>query len=142
MEPAFGRFHSDHLKVLLKDYHLKNIFVGSLSFNATEDDLRQLFGQHGTVERASILMDRETGRSRGFGFVEMSNDSEAEAAIAALNGSNHLGRTINVNEARPKGEGGGGGRPSGGGYGGGGNRRGGQQDDYRGQARQPREPRW
>lgn len=134
---------------------MKNIFVGSLSFNATEDDLRQLFGQHGTVERASILMDRETGRSRGFGFVEMSNDSEADAAIAALNGANHLGRTINVNEARPKGEGGGGprggggygggggggGRPSGGG-GAGGARRGGQQDDYRGQARQPREPRW
>ncbi len=134
---------------------MKNIFVGSLSFNATDDDLKQLFGQHGTVERASILMDRETGRSRGFGFVEMSNDSEADAAIAALNGANHLGRTINVNEARPKGEGGGGprggggggygggggggGRPSGGG---GGGRKGGQQDDYRGQARQPREPRW
>jgi RNA recognition motif-containing protein len=132
---------------------LKNIFVGSLSFNATDDDLRQLFGQYGTVERASILMDRETGRSRGFGFVEMSNDSEADAAIAALNGANHLGRTLNVNEARPKGEGGGpprggggygGGRPSGGGGGGGGGGRrgGGQQDDYRGQARQPREPRW
>jgi RNA recognition motif-containing protein len=133
---------------------LKNIFVGSLSFNATEDDLRQLFGQYGTVERASILMDRETGRSRGFGFVEMSNDSEADAAINSLNGASHLGRTLNVNEARPKGEGGGaprggsgggyggggGGRPSGGG--GGGGRRGGQQDDYRGQARQPREPRW
>ena len=133
-----------------RGYHLKNIFVGSLRFNATEDDLRQLFGQLGTVARASILMHRETGRSRGFGFVEMSNDSEADAAIAALNGANHLGRTINVNEARPKGEGGGrppsgggyGGRPSGGGGGGGGNRRGGQQDDYRGQARQPREPRW
>jgi len=133
---------------------LKNIFVGSLSFNATEDDLRQLFGQYGTVERASILMDRETGRSRGFGFVEMSNDSEADAAINSLNGASHLGRTLNVNEARPKGEGGGGPRGgSGGGYGGGGGgrpsggsggggRRGGQQDDYRGQARQPREPRW
>ena len=97
---------------------MKNIFVGSLSFNATEDDLRQLFGQYGSVERASILTDRETGRSRGFGFVEMSNDSEADAAIAALNGANHLGRTLNVNEARPKGEGGGGAR-GGGGYGGG-----------------------
>ncbi|HUS05208.1 MAG TPA: RNA-binding protein [Bryobacteraceae bacterium] len=133
---------------------MKNIFVGSLSFNATEDDLREIFGQFGTVERASILMDRETGRSRGFGFVEMPNDNEAEAAIAALNGSTHLGRTLNVNEARPKGEGGGpprggggggfGGNRggSGGGGGGGGRGRGGQQDDYRGQARQPREPRW
>jgi cold-inducible RNA-binding protein len=131
---------------------LKNIFVGSLSFNATEDDLREIFGQFGTVDRASILMDRETGRSRGFGFVEMPNDNEAEAAIAALNGSTHLGRTLNVNEARPKGEGGGPPRGGGGGFGGnrggsgggggGGRGRGGQQDDYRGQARQPREPRW
>ena len=129
---------------------MKNIFVGSLSFNATEDDLREIFGQFGTVDRASILMDRETGRSRGFGFVEMPNDNEAEAAIAALNGSTHLGRTLNVNEARPKGEGGGPPRGGGGGFGGnrggggggGGRGRGGQQDDYRGQARQPREPRW
>lgn len=132
---------------------MKNIFVGSLSFNATEDDLREIFGQFGTVDRASILMDRETGRSRGFGFVEMPNDNEAEAAIAALNGSTHLGRTLNVNEARPKGEGGGpprgggggggyGGNRGGSGGGGGGRGRGGQQDDYRGQARQPREPRW
>jgi len=123
---------------------LKNLFVGSLSFSATDDDMRQLFSNYGTVERASVLMDRETGRSRGFGFVEMTNDDEADAAIAALNGSTHMGRTLNVNEARPKGE-----RPSGGGYGaprpssggGGGKGRGGQ-DDYRGQARQPREPRW
>jgi RNA recognition motif-containing protein len=127
---------------------LKNIFVGSLSFNATEDDLRQIFSAYGTVDRVSILTDRETGRSRGFGFVEMPNDNEAEAAINALNGSNHLGRTLNVNEARPKSEGGPrggggfGGRGGSGGGGGGGGRGRGQQDDYRGQARQPREPRW
>lgn len=133
--------------VWVRENLLKNIFVGSLSFNATEEDLREIFGAFGSVERASILIDRETGRSRGFGFVEMSNDSEADAAIAALNGSTHLGRTLNVNEARPKGErpaggGYGGGRSPGGGGGGGGRGRGGQQDDYRGQARQPREPRW
>jgi len=100
---------------------VKNIFVGSLSFRATEEDIRQLFSAYGTVDRVSIPMDRETGRSRGFGFVEMPNDNEADAAIAALNGTSHMGRTLNVNEARPK-EGGGGG---GGGYGGGRGRRGG-----------------
>ena len=99
---------------------MKNIFVGSLSFRATEEDIRQLFSAYGTVDRVSIPMDRETGRSRGFGFVEMPNDNEADAAIAALNGTSHMGRTLNVNEARPK-EGGGGG----GGYGGGRGRRGG-----------------
>jgi RNA recognition motif-containing protein len=103
---------------------VKNIFVGSLSFRATEEDIRQLFSAYGTVDRVSIPMDRETGRSRGFGFVEMPNDNEADAAIAALNGSSHMGRTLNVNEARPK-EGGGGGFERGGG-GGGRGRRGGR----------------
>jgi RNA recognition motif-containing protein len=92
---------------------LKNIFVGNLNFNTSEDELRQLFEAHGQVDRVSIMTDRETGRSRGFGFVEMANSEEAERAIAALNGSQIGGRTLNVNEARPKPErsgGGGGGR--------------------------------
>jgi len=91
---------------------LKNIFVGNLNFNTSEDDLRQMFEAHGQVDRVSIMTDRETGRSRGFGFVEMANSEEAERAIAALNGTQLGGRTLNVNEARPKPErsGGGGGR--------------------------------
>jgi len=91
---------------------LKNIFVGNLSFNTGEDELRQLFEPFGQVDRVSILTDRETGRSRGFGFVEMSNAEEGDKAITALNGSQFGGRAINVNEARPKAEraGGGGGR--------------------------------
>ena len=102
---------------------MKNIFVGNLSFGATEDSLRSLFEAYGTVDRVSIVTDRETGRSRGFGFVEMSNDEEGDRAIAAVNGKDLDGRTMNVNEARPKTErsgGGGGGRSGGGGYGGGG----------------------
>jgi cold-inducible RNA-binding protein len=92
---------------------LKNIFVGNLNFNTSEDELRQMFEAHGQVDRVSIMTDRETGRSRGFGFVEMANAEEAERAIAALNGTQLGGRTLNVNEARPKPErtgGGGGGR--------------------------------
>ena len=92
---------------------MKNIFVGNLNFNTSEDELRQMFEAHGQVERVSIMTDRETGRSRGFGFVEMTNAEEAERAIAALNGMQLGGRTLNVNEARPKPErtgGGGGGR--------------------------------
>jgi cold-inducible RNA-binding protein len=92
---------------------LKNIFVGNLSFNTSEDELRQAFEAYGQVERVSILTDRETGRSRGFGFVEMSNSEEGEKAIAGLNGSQVGGRTINVNEARPKAERAGGGRERG-----------------------------
>lgn len=102
---------------------MKNIFVGNLSFNTNEDELRQLFESYGQVERVSILTDRETGRSRGFGFVEMNSNEDGEKAIAALNGSQVGGRTINVNEARPKAErvgGGGGGRERG--HGGGGRR--------------------
>ena len=97
---------------------MKNIFVGNLSFNTNEDDLRQAFESYGQVDRVSILTDRDTGRSRGFGFVEMNSDEDGEKAIAALNGSQIGGRTINVNEARPKAERGGGGGFGGGGGGG------------------------
>ncbi len=95
---------------------MKNIFVGNLSFNSSEATLRSLFEAHGTVERVSIVTDRDTGQARGFGFVEMSNNSEGDQAIAALNGVELDGRALNVNEARPKTERSGGG---GGGYGGG-----------------------
>lgn len=88
---------------------MKKIFVGNLSFQASEDEVRGLFEAHGAVDRVSIMMDRDTGRSRGFAFVEMPNGNEAEAAINALNGMNFGGRNLNVNEARPKTEGGGGG---------------------------------
>jgi RNA recognition motif-containing protein len=86
-----------------------NIYVGNLPFSTTEQDLRDMFSQHGKVERASIIIDRETGRSRGFGFVEMSDDNEARAAIAATNGQNMGGRPLKVNEAQPKEQRGGGG---------------------------------
>ncbi len=93
---------------------MTNIYVGNLPFSATEETLRQEFSAYGTVERASIITDRETGRSRGFGFVEMSDDGEAQAAIAALNGKEWEGRALTVNVAKPKsdsrGGGGGGGR--------------------------------
>jgi cold-inducible RNA-binding protein len=105
---------------------VKNIFVGNLSFNTNEDELRQLFEPYGQVDRVSIMTDRDTGRSRGFGFVEMANNEDGEKAIAALNGTQVGGRTVNVNEARPKTErAGGGGRDRGdrGGHGGGGGRR-------------------
>jgi RNA recognition motif-containing protein len=100
----------------------KNLYVGNLPFSTTSEDLEQLFGQHGTVTRAQVMTDRETGRSRGFGFVEMSDG--ADTAIQALNGNQFQGRALTVNEARPREErprGGGGG----GGYGGGGGGRGG-----------------
>ena len=94
---------------------MTNIFVGNLDFGATEESLRSLFEAHGAVERVSIVTDRDTGRSRGFAFVEMSDSSEAQRAISALNGTNMGGRSLNVNEARPKtdnrGGSGGGGRP-------------------------------
>jgi len=96
---------------------LKNIFVGNLDFNTSEDELRQLFEAYGQVDRVAIMTDRDTGRSRGFGFVEMSSSEDGEKAIAALNGSQVGGRTLNVNEARPKPE-----RTGGGGGGGGGSR--------------------
>jgi len=124
---------------------LKNIFVGNLDFGATEDSLRSLFETHGAVQRVSIMTDRDTGRSRGFAFVEMTNSDEADRAIAALNGADLNGRALNVNEARPKTErggfgGGGGGYRGGGGSGGGGNRGGG--GGGHGGGRQRREPRW
>ena len=97
---------------------MKNIFVGNLSFGATEDAVRSMFEAYGTVDRVSVVTDRETGRARGFGFVEMSSDDEAERAIAALNGRELDGRALNINEARPKEDRGGGG--GGGGYRGGG----------------------
>jgi len=90
---------------------VKNIFVGNLSFGATEDAVRNLFAAYGTVDRVSVVTDRDTGQARGFGFVEMSNNAEADKAIAELNGHELDGRALNVNEARPKtdrGSGGGG----------------------------------
>jgi RNA recognition motif-containing protein len=104
----------------------KRLYVGNLSFNTSSSDLEQLFGAHGTVTSAQVIADRETGRSKGFGFVEMASDSEAQAAISALHGQQHDGRALTVNEAKPKesragGGGGGGGR---GNWGGGGGRRG------------------
>ena len=103
----------------------KKLYVGNLSYDVDSSELEQLFGAHGQVQSAQIINDRETGRSKGFGFVEMANDNEAEAAISALNGQQHNGRALTVNEARPRedrggGFGGGGGRSGGGGYGGGG----------------------
>jgi cold-inducible RNA-binding protein len=98
---------------------LKNIFVGNLDFNTAEEELRKLFEAYGQVDRITILTDRDTGRSRGFGFVEMANAEEGDKAIAALNGSQIGGRTLNVNEARPKTErSGGGGKDRGGDRGG------------------------
>jgi len=102
----------------------KKLYVGNLSFGTSQADLENLFGAHGTVESAQIIMDRETGRSKGFAFVEMSSDSEAQSAIAALDGQDNDGRALKVNEAKPRESRGGGG---GGGYGrgrsGGGGRR-------------------
>jgi cold-inducible RNA-binding protein len=115
---------------------MKNIFVGNLDFAATESSIRALFEPYGNVERVNLITDRDTGRSRGFAFVEMTDAAEADRAIAALNGTTLEGRALNINEARPKSEGGRGGggggfRRSQGGYGGGG-----------GGPRQRREPRW
>ena len=81
---------------------MKNIFVGNLSFGATEDGLRTLFEAYGTVDRVSIVTDRDTGRAKGFGFVEMAASAEADRAITELNGKEFHGRALNVNEARPK----------------------------------------
>ena len=105
----------------------RKIYVGNLSYNVTSSDLEQLFTAHGQVQSAEVISDRDTGRSKGFGFVEMSSDEEAQAAINALNGTEHDGRNLTVNEAKPKedrprGGGGGGGYGGGGGGGGGGGR--------------------
>ncbi len=105
---------------------MKNIFVGNLDFAATDSSVRAMFERYGTVDRVNLVTDRDTGRSRGFAFVEMSKNQEADLAIAGLNGTEFEGRALNVNEARPKGQGGGGGgRGNGGGFG-----------------HQRREPRW
>jgi len=106
---------------------VKKIYVGNLSFRMTESELWALFEPHGKIESATVATDRDTGRSRGFGFVAMSNDEEAEKAMAALNGKDCEGRALIVNEARPQ-------TPRGGSRDGG---RGGQRD-----SRQRREPRW
>lgn len=118
--PPFARPHLPICK-FQKEYQVKNIFVGNLSFGASEDVVRSLFASYGTVERVSLVTDRETGSPRGFGFVEMSHDGEADLAISAINGRELDGRTLNVNEARPKEQrssgGGGGYRSNGGGQG-------------------------
>lgn len=127
---------------------MKNLFVGNLSFQTTESELRALFSEFGQTTRIHLAMDRETGRSRGFAFVEMPNDDEAKSAMAALDGKELSGRNIKVNEARPKT-----GKPaapaagrnfgnSGGRSAGGGRRGSFSTEDYGEAARQPREPRW
>ena len=108
----------------------KKLYVGNLSYDVDSSQLQEMFAAHGTVQSAEIISDRETGRSKGFGFVQLSTDAEADAAIEALNGQESGGRALTVNEAKPReprsgggggfGGGGGGGRSSGGGYGGGG----------------------
>ena len=103
------------------------LYVGNLSFSVTEDDLHNYFAQAGTVESAKVIEDRDTGRSRGFGFVEMSSSEEAMAAIEQFNGQDFEGRSLVVNEARPREEGGGGGGGRGGYGGGGGGGRGGNR---------------
>jgi cold-inducible RNA-binding protein len=120
---------------------MKNLFVGNMSFQTTEAQLQELFKEFGQVTRVHMAMDRETGRARGFAFVEMPNDEEAAKAIAGLDGREVNGRNLKVNEARPK-TAGGGPRSGGGGSrpGGGGNRF--SNEDYSSAARQPREPRW
>jgi len=100
---------------------MANIYVGNISFDATEESVKELFAEYGEVTRVSMIMDRETGRPRGFGFVEMADDQAAQSAIEALNGKELAGRSLTVNEARPKADRGGRGG-GGGGYGGGGGR--------------------
>jgi RNA recognition motif-containing protein len=120
---------------------MMKLFVGNLSFQTTQQDLLNAFASYGTVESASVITDRMTGQSRGFGFVEMADRGEGQRAIDALNGADLNGRKLNVNEARPKTEGGGfgggGGRPSGGG----GGRQGGGGGGFGGN-KSRREPRW
>jgi RNA recognition motif-containing protein len=156
---------------VLRRITMKNLFVGNMSFQTTAEDLRALFEPFGQLARVHVATDRETGRARGFGFVEMPNDAEAAKAIAALDGKDVGGRNLKVNEARPKSESGGSGPrgPRGGTGGSGGGDRGGSggkddnrgnsggprggnsgggrkerfsNEDYREVARQPREPRW
>ena len=123
---------------------MKSVFVGNMSFQTTETDLTALFHPFGQIGRVHIVTDRETGRARGFAFVEMLNDPEAAKAIAALDGKELGGRNLKVNEARPKADRprGGGGNRSGVEQGGRSGRGGFSNEDYRESARQPREPRW
>ena len=116
------------------------LYVGNLNFRTTGEELQELFSQAGEVESASVVEDRETGRSRGFGFVEMATQEGATAAIEQFNGKDFNGRNLTVNEARPRGEGGGGGGRGGGGYGGGGG--GGGYGGGGGGGGGNREPRW
>ena len=117
---------------------MKNLFVGNLTFNTTEDALRGLFSPFGEVQQVRIMTDRDTGKSRGFAFVEMAQDEDAAKAIGALNGKEFEGRVLTINEARPRPERSGGFRPGGGGFGG---KRQGGRDNSRG-SRSAREPRW
>ncbi len=115
---------------------MKSLFVGNISFQTTESDLRALFESFGQITRVHVAMDRETGRARGFAFVEMDNDEEAAKAIEALDGKEAGGRNLRVSEARPKAERNGprgGGRPGRSRF---------SNEDYREAARRPREPRW
>jgi cold-inducible RNA-binding protein len=116
---------------------MKSLYVGNLSHSTTESELRTVFEPHGAIEKVNIMTDRETGRARGFAFVEITNAGEAEKAVAALNGTELGGRTLKISEAQPKSD-----RPKGGGqrFGGGISNRG--RDKNQGHARQPREPRW
>ena len=119
---------------------MKSLFVGNMSFQTTESELGELFKAFGQVTRVHVAMDRETGRARGFAFVEMPNDAEAAQAIAGLDGKDVGGRNLKVNEARPKERSS---APRSTGGGGGGRGRGGfSNEDYRDASRQPREPRW
>ena len=120
---------------------MKKLFVGNLPFSATEDELRDLFGPYGEVQEVRIMTDRDTGKPRGFAFVEMVQDEDATKAIDGLNGKEFEGRALTVNEARPKPERSGGFRPGGGG-GFGGKRRGGGGRDKFHEPRSSREPRW
>ena len=124
---------------------MKNLFVGNMNFQTTESELSELFKAFGQVTHVHVAMDRETGRARGFAFVEMPNDAEAAKAIAGLDGKEVGGRNLKVNEARPKTEGRAPRSGSGSGSGGGGGNRGRSgfsNEDYREASRQPREPRW
>lgn len=120
MDPESQNAGHVHLEIDKESLVAQKLYVGNLSYNISSSDLEQLFAQHGTVRSAEVIMDRTTGRSKGFGFVEMETDEEAARAIQGLNGQQQDGRALTVNEARPReNRGGGGGRGSyGGGYGG------------------------
>ncbi len=140
-QPALGPVdltasHERYGNLRRKERKMKNLFVGNMSFNTTEHELRAIFEPYGEITRINIVTDRDTGRARGFAFVELTDDGEAAKAITELNGKELDGRALNVNEAKPRPE------RSGPRSGGGGARGGFSRDDYSGSARQPREPRW